>query len=235
MISSVSAGPEVVVLPDGKVQRVRRMRRGVAVKARLIEEHLQSRSIRYRAALVTLTYRPGVSWSANHVKSLVASYRKWCARRSVDFRYVWTVETTLAGVPHYHMIFWLPRGLTPPKPDKQGWWPHGMTNVKWARSPVGYISKYASKGFAAPLPFGCRIWGGGGLDREGNRLSRWLMAPMWLKKFVPEGHEIRKLVGGWWRDLTARIEYRSPWDFDLSMGTLRWRGWGVDDICIDWG
>lgn len=234
MIPHTAAAPEVIVLPDGKVQRVRRMRRGVVVVARLIEEFLQNLGFRYRAALITLTYRDDVQWDASHIKNLVTHYRKWCQRRGCDFRYVWTVETTLRGRPHYHIVAWLPRGLTPPLPDKQGWWPHGQSNAKWARSPVGYIAKYASKGFDAPLPFGCRIWGAGGLPSVLQHIRRWLLAPGWLKKFVPEGHHIRKLVGGWWRDLTTGIEYRTPWDFDLSMGTLRWRGWGMDDICIKW-
>ena len=33
-----------------------------------------------------------------------------------------------------------------PKADKQGWWRHGMTNTVPARSPVGYLCKYTSKG-----------------------------------------------------------------------------------------
>ena len=66
--------------------------------------------------------------------------------KGIFIHYVWVLELTKRGRPHYHVLFWLPRGISMPKADKQGWWRHGMTNTVPARSPVGYLCKYTSKG-----------------------------------------------------------------------------------------
>ena len=58
--------------------------------------------------------------------------------------YVWVLELTKRGRPHYHVLFWLPKGVSMPKADKQGWWKHGMTR-SGGHSPVGYLCKYTSK------------------------------------------------------------------------------------------
>ena len=214
------------------------MKRGVLHAANIIHSWLTGEAIPFRAALITLTYAAGAPWSPNHVKELIAAYRKWCARRGIVFRYVWTLELTARGVPHYHIVFWLPRGITPPKPDKQGWWRHGMTNCKWARKPVGYIAKYASKGITSDhdVPFGAHLWGCGGLSRDGRRQLRWHLCPMWLKEFSTLDDDVRRLppppsspwLTGWWRVGATAI--RSPWDFLPERMVIRWRGFSCDDV-----
>ena len=128
--------------------RMRRMKTGVITAARLIEQERQRGGFRERCVFVTLTYRPGAVWSPSDVRDYVQRVRSWLERRGESARYVWTVETTKAGVPHYHLLVWLRLGLTLPFADKRGWWPHGMSNQVWARNAVGYIAKYASKGHA---------------------------------------------------------------------------------------
>jgi len=40
-----------------------------------------------------------------------------------------------------------------PKPDKQGWWPHGMPKIESCRKQsVGYLIKYATKGQQTTAP-----------------------------------------------------------------------------------
>ena len=66
--------------------------------------------------------------------------------------------------------FWLPKGVSMPKADKQGWWKHGMTRSEWAHSPVGYLCKYTSKGIDfdswGKLPRGGRLFGHGGYTQQ---------------------------------------------------------------------
>lgn len=106
---------------DPVESRLKRMKRRVLTGARLHQEQQP----RFKAAMLTLTYREDGEWQPRHVSELLACVRKWVERRGVRFRYVWVLELTKAGRPHYHVLIWLPRGLTLPKPGKQGWWVHG--------------------------------------------------------------------------------------------------------------
>ena len=96
--------------------------------------------------MVTLTYREDVEWSPRQVSGYLKCVREWARRKDIFIHYVWVLELTKRGRPHYHVLFWLPKGVSMPKADKQGWWKHGMTRSEWAHSPVGYLCKYTSKG-----------------------------------------------------------------------------------------
>ena len=192
--------------------------------------------------MITFTYRPGVSWEPGHVRYVVRCYRQWCKRRGIVARGVWVLELTKAGVPHYHMILFLPKGLTPPLPDKQGWWKHGMSNAKWARSPVGYLAKYASKGVSAALwgdlkrtlPKGARMWGVVGLDAAQRRMMRFWRSPLWLRSMADEGDSLRRVAvpgdGVWYVNETKGLRFRSPWELDLAAGVLRCRQLTTEDV-----
>lgn len=170
-----SPGSVTVFRHDG---RLRRMRGSVQSAAQLLQEEAQAHGHRCKAAMLTLTYRPEVDWSPRHVTGLLKNVREWHKRRGHVCRYAWVLELTEAGRPHYHVLFWLPRGLTLPKPDKQGWWPHGMTRIEWARSPVGYLVKYASKGIDGDeLPKGARLSGCGGLSGAARAVRSWRLCP----------------------------------------------------------
>ncbi len=211
------------------------MRRGVLFTARSVEESIAESGRQFRRAFVTLTYRPGVDWAPWHISQTLACYAEWARRRGFPLLYVWVLELTKAGVPHYHVVLWLPLGFTPPLPDKQGWWKHGMTQAKWVRSPIGYMVKYLSKGLSGQsYPKGARIWGSGGLT-AGQRLRRvWYRTPAWFKRFAPAGEvcRVRRCDGGWW-NMTTGWWYRSPWwvsGFGSHGPLLEWVGWGPDDI-----
>jgi len=238
LVSIGNKGEVFLLDRDNSRKRLKRMIRGVVTTARLIQEELAALPVRYRSAMITLTYRPGVDWCPQHIKELLTHYRKWFQRRKLQFRYTWVLELTKAGVPHYHIIAWWPscKAIRPPFPDKQGWWPHGMTEAAYARSPVGYIAKYASKGADGShlMPKGARLWGAGGLSAPGRTARAWVMAPRWVRDVFPVGSVIKKLDGGWWLDVAMRIRIRSPWEVDLSEGVLRWRGWTSWDIVCEW-
>jgi len=204
------------------------MARSVKGTAKAIEKTMQAQKIRYRSAMITLTYRDDVEWGVKDISKLTNHYRMWAERRNIVVSGVWVLEQTKRGRPHYHMILFIPRGYTPPMPDKQGWWTKGMTEAKWARRPVGYIAKYASKlDSVHELPSGARLHGYIGLSPSVRLRRAWYVAPKWLTDLVPQGHGIRR-VEGWWRDLTTGIEYRSPWVIDSWGGgtiTIKWWGW----------
>jgi len=195
-------------------RRLSRMKRATVTSARLITQSLQVGGFRYRAAFITLTYATDGAWRPRHISDLVKHYRQWLQRRGHRLRVVWTSELTGRGRVHYHMCLWLPMGLTPPKPDKQGWWPHGMTQVQWVkRSAVAYIVKYATKcaqtgGEMAYLdenwqpyrfPKGCRIHGRSGLETAERRVVSWWCLPRYVREhFEEEGSWVTRAKGGGW-------------------------------------
>lgn len=193
-------------------RRMWRMQRGVIAASRLIHNDLVERSAKFRSALVTLTYRPGVAWEPRHISALIDHYRKWSKRHGFTFRAVWKLEPHKDGRPHYHVVFWMPRGLTPPMPDKQGWWPHGLTNAKWARSPVGYIAKYCAKPAEDRFPKGARIWGAVGLTVDERCRLQWNLAPRWVKRMTDPKFGVRRV---------RRWLSRSHYDKQLSIGYWR--------------
>lgn len=211
-----------------KQKRLLTMQKGVSAAAQLIERQMHeefgepvyktNRLARdpfafdspYRVALVTLTYSPEVEWSAKHISALIKNYREWFRKRGHKFRFVWTIEMQGNGKPHYHVVCWFPGRLKPPMPDAQGWWPHGMTNAIWARSPVGYIVKYASKMESKSgqhLPKGCRLWAYGGVPMSERGFVAFATAPKWLKEIVRhDSHPRKKLVEtSVWRTLRGEL------------------------------
>lgn len=234
-LSTSDTKQTVLFIEGGLFNRLRRMRRRVFAAANSIQECLQRGGHRYRVAMITATYAPGQGWNPKHITGLVKCYRSWAERHDIQIAYVWVMELTQAGVPHYHMLVWIPRGYSPPLPDKQGWWKHGSTRAEWARHAVGYVAKYLSKGDCGSLPKHARIDGSGGLNKEQRALCSWLRAPKWLQGFVPRGHRIIKRRESWWEDKSTGNKFRSPWLFEgwSPAGImLRWVGWTVDDIVI---
>jgi hypothetical protein len=200
--------------------RIRRMRRAIPEAVRSVTLDAQIGGIRTRAAFVTLTYRDGAEWSPRHVSELQKRYAHWLARRGHRLRSVWVLELTKAGVPHYHLIMMLPRGLTPPKPDKQGWWPHGLTRVEWARNATGYLAKYASKGQADfAFPRGARLYGVRGLGRL-RPSFRHHMRPRWQRRAFTASDTLRRVPGGYWCHAETGELLQSP--YELVARCPRW-------------
>lgn len=188
--------------------RLRRMRRAVGSAAALLQDEALEGGRRCKAAMVTLTYRPEAPWEPGQVTAFVRCVREHLRRRALPCRFVWVLELTQAERPHYHVLFWLSRGLTLPKPDKQGWWPHGHTRIEWARSPVGYLVKYASKGIdGGELPRGARLSGCGGLSKAARVVRSWRLCPAWVREiFSVEDRPARVRGGGWVSRLTGAFD-----------------------------
>lgn len=188
--------------------RLKRLKKSVVTVARLQTEETQHGGRRWRVGMATLTYRPGVNFTPKHVTEFLKRVRAWLARRGFECRYCWVLELTKAGVPHYHVLFWLPRGVTLPKPDKQGWWAHGCTRVEWVTKAVGYLAKYASKGTeGAKIPAGARLHGNGGLTMAGRSERSWWMCPKWIRELWGVEHRPKRATGGGWLSrLTGEFE-----------------------------
>lgn len=222
-----------VVVAHSEAQKRRCARMALVVKGAAIQmqRSLQQAGYRYRAGLVTVTYARDDEWEPNHIRELTHHYRRWFKRRGEAFRCIWVAELTKRGRVHYHLVFFARRGLTPPKPDAQGWWRHGSSNCVWARRPVGYICKYASKGSGSGLfPKGCRLYGVSG---QVGFLG-WFRAPKWARNLWTPGDNILR-IGEFWTNRTLGVAVRSPWVYDRSTSEgiiLRWVGWTSDDVLI---
>lgn len=221
--------------------RAPRKRRSIVSGADLITSGLQKGGYRYTAWFQTLTYRPGACPIAGDIITYMDCVSSWAKRRGYRLGYVWSLEYgSINGRPHYHVILWLPKGATPPKPDKQRWWQKGDTNSKRTTNPVHYAAKYTAKeGSACSSDYdtkGLRQWGIGGMSAAQRMRWRIHNAPSWVRDkwraFGGDDCQVRKLQYGWWR--VGQWEFRSPWQFlgmtPLGEVRLMWRGWSVRDF-----
>jgi len=195
--------------------RLKRMRTSVGHAARLLhfDAHCERHVQRWNKLFVTLTYADVDGWEPGHFSRFRDAFRQWCRRRGVRARYVWVAELQQRGALHYHIVVWMPKGVFVPKADRQGWWPHGATNIKTAQSPIGYITKYASKTTPEGLigyPKGARMCGHGGLTPEGRRHIRYWQAPIWVRDALGGAADIRKVTGGYCNRRTGEF-LASPW------------------------
>lgn len=164
-----------------------------------------------RAWFVTLTYRPGQEWGPEHIANALNNCRKWLKRQcGQKLRYTWVAELQQRGAVHYHVIVYLPKRLSMPKWDKQGWWPHGFTNTQVAKTGVGYLMKYVSK-FSPyhQFPRGMRIYGIGGMNDQARSIRSWFNLPEWVKAEYGVGDVTRRACGYVVRS-TGEI-LASPW------------------------
>lgn len=206
---------------DRVQSRLSRMSKGIKTGARLHCEDAQKGGFRVFTAMVTLTYSPCSDYSKRHISNFLKCAREWHRRRRLHMRYVWVLELTKASRPHYHVLFWLPRGYRLPKPDKRGWWPHGMSKIEGAQKPVGYLAKYASKLANSAqgelkkvfrgLPKGARLHGCGGLSEASARERRWWLSPTWVRRAWPSSDDPRPAPGGGWASRITGSWLSSPY------------------------
>lgn len=213
LVPSTTKGTRVLEI-DRFEARSKLMRKSILTAARLHVEESERPGFRPgKWAMLTATYRNDDAWQAGQIKELMRHVRQWLKRRGIEARFLWCMELTKRGRPHYHVLIRLPRGFTIPKPDKQGWWQWGMTRIEWARNAVGYMAKYASKACAdamVTVPVGARTHGVGGLNQESKRELRWWKAAKFARDAFGESADIRKVLGGYC-DRTSGLFLASPW------------------------
>lgn len=226
--------PYEIELPSQEYLRLKKLQKTVRVTAQVVEERIRAFKMKMKPAMVTLTYRPDVSWTPKHISSYIQCVKEWAKRRGLTVHYIWVMELTKKGVPHYHVMWWIPKGHTMPKADKQGWWKHGMTNSVWAKKPVGYLCKYTSKGIDpvtyGKLPKNARLHGSGGLTSPMRISKIWLCAPAWVRDLFDEANGVKK-YGCYWVDRVTLKGFSSPFHFDITTRNLKWKGFShVVDI-----
>lgn len=208
---------------DNKARRLKRMRCSILTAARLFQS---DGSLRQRCWMVTLTYRPECEWSAKHVSTCLDGVRHWTKRLRTSFRYAWVLEQHKSGRIHYHLAIWLPIGITLPKFDRRGWWPHGMTQTVTAKFAPGYLAKYVSKGLddaqEVPIPKGARLCGVGGLKDRALVEWRWWLMPKWAREAIQWMGQARRITGGFRCKLTDMF-YPSPWETAIANGRAWYR------------
>lgn len=201
-------------------RRARRAAHRTITRARLLDQDVRQGGRRGRWLMVTLTYREDVDWQPNHLRAFSDAVRQWYRRRGEKPRYVWAMELTARGRPHYHMLIWVPHWLRLPQPDRQGWWRHGMTRTEVARNAVGYLAKYASKGLGYCnsqgelylYPKGSRISGGTAFRAALGAEWRYWTAPRWVREAVEQLTDVRRVTGGFIVVETGEL-LRSPWRY----------------------
>lgn len=216
--TSGTASPDAPIVVNTRLERFKRLRYNVIASSTMIDAPLRKGGHRWYCGFGTLTYRPDVEPSAGDCSAFVKRLRQWMGRCGEKLRLVWVAELHESGRLHYHFIVWMPHGFRIPKPDKPrrvglpngGYveappmWPHGWSNIKAARSPVGYLAKYAGKlkgkavdgGFA--LPKGFRCYGVAGLDQDERQARAWANLPGWMRCRVSPAHRVARAVGGGW-------------------------------------
>jgi hypothetical protein len=191
LVPSKTSGHDYIDVPFGfeetQARRLSRLRRTVWACGQL-QRLCALPGHRENVWFVTLTYRGVNDWQPRHLSDCLRQLRRWCKRQRVRCRYVWVAELQRRGAMHYHLAIWLPKRFQLPMFDKQGWWPHGMTQRVIAKNPVGYLMKYLSKiGPLQAFPKGARIHGYGGLSQEGRSICSWLNLPSWCKQLFGVG------------------------------------------------
>jgi hypothetical protein len=201
---------------DRDMVRYSRLKRNIGVAAKCHEVNNPVGRKNHNVIMVTLTYKAD-TWSAKHISAYTDHVRKWLDRRCGEkLRYIWVAELQKRGVIHYHVIYWLPKGITMPKADKQGWWPHGSTRTEKAVAPVKYVMKYASKlDSKEGYPDGARTYAVGGLDETSRKSRRWLNFPSFIKARASISDSWTRSVGGGWLEHATKKIWPSEWGLSL--------------------
>ena len=172
----------------------------------------------------TLTYRDPGEWESKQISRFIDNYRVFVRRNGYPDEklvYLWVTEKNpnREGV-HYHGVIWIRKGLRPPKPDNQGWWKYGWTNVQKARSPAGYLAKYL---FKSQHNFGvrCRRYA---IQVKSILCIDYLRLPSWAAYHCQFGDIVKRVKGYGWVNFTRKTYHQSPFRFSKAFG-CNWLGW----------
>jgi hypothetical protein len=223
-INNVKTCPSIIEgIEVEKLQaRCNRLRKNLGFSAKCL-----SRGDARTAYMVTLTYARVEDWRPSHVRDCLRHVRQWAHRQGFKLRYLWVMEAQdrKSGdqvgqfAPHYHLVMWIPGDVALPHFDRQGWWPHGMTNSVKAVAPIRYVMKYASKfDNAEHFPKGARIYGLGGLDTDHRLQRRWINWPSFVQGNASYTCKWSRAVGGGWVDPDGQI-WASEWGLSCSTRT----------------
>lgn len=207
--------------------RFTRLQCNIGVAAKL--HNMDFQGSRVNVVMVTLTYADKDGWKPSQMSAYLHAVRQWFKRvtKGRALRYVWVGENQdgthrddgqARNVIHYHVIFWMPKGIFMPKADKRGWWPHGMTKTERALKPVGYLISYVKKMASKDgIPKGARIYGVGGLPPQSRCVRRWINYPQFIKHRTDVHCRWGRAKGGGW--VNHRTGEWFPSEYGLSFST----------------
>jgi hypothetical protein len=171
------------------------------------------------------TYASGEAWQPKHISQFIDTVRKHIQRhpkvnnKSEKVVTVWTCEKNKhRDYVHYHLVIWVPKQIKKlPKPDKQGWWRHGWTNIQCAYNPAVYLAKYLSKDLSNEF---CNFKG---VRRYAVNTCKllcldYIKIPSWLSYYCSYGDNIKRVTGIGWVNFTRRTVHASPYVFYKSFG-----------------
>lgn len=111
-----------------------------------------------RLVMVTLTYRRAADYQPGHIGDYLRNLKQ---RLGQDlYAFAWVAELQKRGAIHYHVILCVKPGSDIPKPDKRGYWTHGMSKIETAKTAY-YLATYTGKQFQKDLakyPKSCRLY-----------------------------------------------------------------------------
>jgi len=188
-------------------RRIRRLRTCVPMFGDVVQATMPG----HDCIMVTLTYASDWTFEVGQLSKALEAMKAYASRRGVTLRGVWVLEATKRGRPHYHVLLWVPRGFRLPPPDKRGWWPWGMTRIEKSHAPVGYLSKYASKGSDATFPPGARLFGVFGLQPHFRKVITWARRPRWLRRISDPGQPIVRVPFVGWVDASSGEVWQTPY------------------------
>ena len=200
-------------------RRVHRMRRVVVHCADATQA---APGFRLQGVFVTLTYRDSAPWRREDVSAYIEAVRMWLGRRRVPCRYQWVLELTKRGRPHYHVLFWLPMNVQLPKPDDSGQWGHGLSRIERAIRPVGYLVKYASKGWidsGFSMPRGSRLFGCGDSDDDVRYDRHRAGLAQWLDAVATPGERVKRVAAVGFVEKRTGLIHVSPFDVRVLRDT----------------
>jgi hypothetical protein len=201
---------------DVNEARLGGMKSKVIETSKLLDADGRLQRLRYKPWMVTLTYREVDQQQPEDVTRFLRALRMRFQRSGFLFRYLWVAELQGRGALHYHIIVWMPPRYYVPKFDEEGLWPHGMTERDVARSPIQYLTKYASKLHSKcgthAFPKGYRMHGFGGLPPAAASFRRWKFLPQWARDLGGPELELRPAEGGGRYSKGTGEWWESPWE-----------------------
>ena len=136
--------------------RIKKMQRRVGAWAEVVD--VWRRTNPCTLVMVTLTYANVKDYKQGHIREYLNRLRGMLKDNLLGW--AWVAEVQKRGAVHYHLMIVVKKFSRVPKPDEQGHWRHGMSNVVRARSPY-YLVKYLGKKHQKDLsryPKGCRTY-----------------------------------------------------------------------------
>lgn len=115
---------------------------------------------KYRMVHITLTYAEMDTWEKGDMSRYINRLRGFLKEKLVAFCWIGGMQMPRKAL-HYHLVIVVPIGTNVPKPDKQGHWYLGMSQMRTWKN-MAYFMRYFEKYHELQYyPKGFRLYGYG--------------------------------------------------------------------------